>query len=123
VVGDQATIPRYSVASDWDNGKRSHFRMVDGYTLVGLGTSYATDNSLYISKGDFLAFREFSLSYNLPNSVTSKLNVDNVALQTGIYNFGYITGYEGVSPEHYNGYEAGDYYRPMQIKFGINVSF
>jgi TonB-linked SusC/RagA family outer membrane protein len=121
--GDQATIPRYSVASDWDNGKRSHFRMVDGYTLVGLGTSYATDNSLYISKGDFLAFREFSLSYNLPNSVTSKLNVDNVALQTGIYNFGYITGYEGVSPEHYNGYEAGDYYRPMQIKFGINVSF
>lgn len=121
--GDQAKYPRYSAASDWDNGKRNHFRRTDGYNDVGLNQSYGTDNSLYFSKGDFLAFRELSLSYSIPAIVVSKLSMQNIAVQAGLYNFGFLTAFDGITPEHYDGYEGGDYYRPMQIKFGINVTF
>jgi len=121
--GDNAKIPRYSVASDWDNGKRNHVRQVS-YSDVGPSEgTYATANSLYIQKGNFLAFREFSVTYNLPKNISNKLYLNNIALDASIYNIGYITGYDGISPENYDGGEEGDYYRPRQFKFGVKLSF
>jgi len=120
--GDQAKYPRYSAVSDWDNGKRNHYRHVSGYSGV-CDLSYASANSLYFSKGDFLAFREISLSYNLPAKIISRLSISNLSLYGGIYNIGYLTAYDGISPEHYNGYERGDYYRPRQFKFGAKFTF
>jgi len=120
--GDQATIPRYSVASDWDNGKRNHVRSTS-YSGVGPRHDYTYPNSLYIKKGDFLAFREFSLSYNLPTSLAKKVNMSNILFNAGIYNLGYLTQFDGLTPEHYDGGERGEYPRPLQIKFGINLTF
>jgi len=120
--GDQATIPRYSVASDWDNGKRNHVRSTS-YSGVGPRHDYTYPNSLYIKKGDFLAFREFSLSYNLPTSLAKKANMSNIIFNAGVYNFGYLTQFDGLTPEHYDGGERGEYPRPLQLKFGINLTF
>jgi len=120
--GDQAKFPRYSAASDWDNGKRNHHRATS-YSLVGPRHTYSYSSSLYFSKGDFLALRELSLSYRLPKSITQKLSLQNIDLQVSGNNLGYITAYDGMTPEHYDGGESGEYYRPAQFKFGIKVTY
>jgi TonB-linked SusC/RagA family outer membrane protein len=119
--GDNAKYPRYSVASDWDNGKRNHQRYVQAYNDVGVDYGYYTDNSLYITDGDWLAFREVSLSYTIPKNRLQ--NIASVTLTGGVHNLGYITGYEGMSPEQYNGAEFGRYPNPTQYKFGVRVTF
>ncbi|MEQ9438708.1 MAG: SusC/RagA family TonB-linked outer membrane protein [Cyclobacteriaceae bacterium] len=121
--GDQAKYPRYNAASDWDNGKRNHVRQVDSYNGVGLDDGYNTDNSLYYSKGDFLAFREVSVLYRLPAQLLERWGLNQITFNAGVYNLGYITAFDGLTPEHYNGYEEGDYPRPLQIQLGCNVSF
>ncbi len=120
--GDQASIPRYSAASDWDNGKRNHVRSTS-YSGVGPRHDSSYPNSLYIKKGDYLAFREFSLSYNLPSGISKKMSMDNIQLNAGAYNIGYLTKFDGLSPERYDGGERGEYPRPRQFKFGINLTF
>src|SRR5699024_4709730 len=75
--GDEASIPRYSAVSDWDFGKRNHIRPVS-YTDVGPQQDYSYANSLYIQDGDYLAFRELSLTYSLPEHIVSMLSARNV---------------------------------------------
>ena len=120
--GDDAIYPRYSAASDWDNGKRNHVRSTS-YSMVGPQHTYTYSNSLYFSKGDFLALRELSLSYRLPKHISQKLMFENVDLQVSGNNLGYLTAYDGMTPEHYDGGESGEYYRPAQFRFGIKVAF
>lgn len=120
--GDDASIPRYSGISDADFGKRNHVRGVS-YTGVGPDEGYTYANSLYFQNGDYLAFRELSLTYSLPVDIVSRLSARSISLNAGIYNLGYITPYDGISPEHYNGGERGSYFRPRQIKFKIQMAF
>nr|WP_320154005.1 TonB-dependent receptor [uncultured Draconibacterium sp.] len=120
--GDQATIPRYSAASDWDNGKRNHIRGTI-YTGVGPAAGGSYPNSLYISKGDYLAFRELSFSYSIPSQIAKKMKMSNILLSAGAYNMGYLTAYDGLTPENYDGGERGDYPRPRQFKFGVSLTF
>jgi len=127
--GDDAKYPRYSAVSDWDNGKRNHVRQT--YSSIGVNYGYNSDVSQYISKGDYLAFREISLAYNLPKKIAQKLSMENISLNVGAYNLGYITAFDGLSPEHTStgrnsygsGAEYGQYPRPRQYRFGIKVSF
>lgn len=121
--GDQAKYPRYSAASDWDNGKRNHVRQVDSYNGVGIDNGYNTDNSLYFSKGDYLAFREISFSYRLPAELTTRYKINGITLNAGVYNLGYLTAFDGLSPEQYNGIEEGGYPRPLQFQFGVHMNF
>ena len=117
--------PRISFG-DWDVGRRNHLRFLQsltGFTGMGLSSSYGVDNSIYYSKGDFLAFREISLAYNVPSSVCKKLKVSNIILNGGAYNLGYITAYDGYNPEVYTGYDGGAYPRPRQFTFGATVTF
>jgi TonB-linked SusC/RagA family outer membrane protein len=120
--GDQATIPRYSAASDWDNGKRNHMRAIS-YSGMAPRATYTYPNSLYFSKGDYLAFREISLSYNLPSSIAQKFYMGNILLTAGAYNIGYLTAFDGLTPEHYDGGEGYAYPRPRQFKFGVSLTF
>ena len=117
--------PRYSFA-DWDNGFRNHVRFINkltGYDGVGIGNTYSTDNSIYFSKGDFLAFREVSLSYNLSPRLCKLLFMRNIILNAGVYNLGYLTAYTGLNPEVYKGYDEGGYPRPRQFTLGVTLKF
>lgn len=118
--GDIATIPRYTVQSDADYNYRNHLR--DGH---GLGTSsgYSTNNSLYYSKGDFLAFREVSLNYRLQAGFLKKARIQSLDLFGGVYNIGYLTAYDGLMPEVYTGADEGSYPRPRQFNFGVKAGF
>lgn len=123
--GDAGKLyPRFSFA-DYDLGFRNHLRFssLSGYSGVGLDNSYGVDNSIYYSKGDFLAFREISLSYNLPKKVSKMLYMNNIMLNAGVYNIGYLTSYSGLNPEVYKGYDEGGYPRPRQFTFGATLQF
>lgn len=121
--GDIAKYPRYSFG-DFDIGYRNHQRQIStvGYKGMGHGT-YGVDNSIYYSKGDYLAFREISLSYALPKQIVKFLTCENIVLNAGVYNLGYITAYKGLNPEVYTGTDTGGYPRPRQFTIGASVTF
>ncbi len=117
--------PRFSFA-DYDIGFRNHLRFISaltGYSGVGIDNSYGVDNSIYYTKGDFLAFREISLSYNLPSKICKTLTMKSIVLNAGVYNIGYLTAYKGLNPEVYKGYDEGGYPRPRQFTFGATIRF
>lgn len=117
--GDHATIPRYTVQSDWDYNWLNHNRRSHGIGNSG----YASNNSLYYSKGDYLAFREISLSYDLQTAFLKKAYIQGIELFAGVYNIGYLTAYNGLMPEIYTGHDPGLYPRPRQYNMGIKVNF
>lgn len=119
--GDQGKkYPRFSFG-DADFGYRNHLRHVQND--VGVGNGYGTDVDFYYTKGDFLAFRELSLAYQLPKTISQKIFTGSVQLNAGVYNIGYITAYKGLNPETYRGYDPGGYPRPRQFIFGATVNF
>ncbi|MCU7693872.1 SusC/RagA family TonB-linked outer membrane protein [Haoranjiania flava] len=116
--GDIATIPKYTVQSDFDYNFRNHLRWDNG-----IGSTAGSNNSLYFSKGDFFAFREVSLSYRLPSKWINTISLQNLEFFGSVYNIGYLTKYDGLMPEVYTGADPGLYPRPRQIIFGINATF
>lgn len=115
--GDVASIPRYDVASDWDFGKRNHARP----SSPTIGFSGGSVNTLYIQKGDYLAFREIALSYSFRQAWLNKLGVESADLTGAVHNLGYITAYDGLTPEVI-GADAGKYPRPRQVLFSVKLS-
>lgn len=115
--GDRATIPRYDVESDWDNGKRNHARP----NTSTIGFSGGSVNTLYIRKGDYLAFRELSLGYSLRHPWLSAVHIASLELTAAAYNLGYWTAYDGLTPE-VTGADAGKYPRPRQFVFSVRVN-
>jgi len=92
------------VQSDYDYQYRNHMRWDN---QIGSTAQGSTNNSLYFTKGDYLAFREVSLSYLLPASLTSRMKLGEVEIFAGAYNLGYLKKYEGMFPEIYNGVDYG----------------
>jgi TonB-linked SusC/RagA family outer membrane protein len=117
---DGTKYPKYTVQSDYDYQYRNHARWDNQLGSNGNG---ASNNSLYFSKGDFLAFREISLSYNIPQSWLKSIKLSGVEIFAGVYNLGYLTKYEGMFPEIYTGVDYGIYPRPRQFNTGAKISF
>ena len=115
-----AKYPRYSPKSDADYATRNFTRTAGG---IGSSTKGQTNNSAFYEKGDYLAFREITLSYNLPQSLLKKIRISGLQIFGGVYNLGYLTAYKGMMPELYGGYDYGYYPRPRQVSAGINISF
>ena len=115
-----AKYPRFSPRSDVDYTVRNFHRANEG---LGSSTTGAVNNSVFFHKGDYLAFREVSLAYNLPQKITRKMHISGLQLFGGIYNLGYLTAYDGLTPEVYSGSDFGSYPRPREFSMGINLSF
>lgn len=119
--GDIASIPKYTVQSDADYRFRNHLR--NGNNL-GSGSGYSTNNSLYYEKGDFLAFREVSLSYQVPLPAVFRTgHIESLSLFAGAFNLGYLSSYSGLMPEIYSGNDQGSYARPRMYDLGIKLNF
>lgn len=83
------------------------------------------NNSRFYEKGDYLACREITLSYDLPKSILARTRVLS---QTRVYlnmnNIFYITKFSGPSPEPASGgIYAGTYPMPKSFVMGIQVTF
>jgi hypothetical protein len=114
--GDVATLPRFDVESDWDFGKRNNSRPA---TALG---SFAPNNSMYVKKGDYLAFRELSLSYRLQTEWLRSAGLYGIEFTAAMYNLGYWTAYDGLTPE-FTGSDTGRYPRPRQFMFSARLTF
>lgn len=125
--GDIAKYPRYDNASDFDNGYRNHIRGLGGTSNDGIGNRAGggTDSTLYIDEGDFVAFREVSLSYSLPiqEMGLDRWGLNSFNLSASAFNLGYLTGYDGLTPEIYDVVDEGIFPRPFQLILGLNISF
>lgn len=115
-----AKYPRFTPMSDSDYGLRNFTRSGEG---IGSSTSGQTNNSMFYHKGDYLAFREVSFSYDFPEKLVRKIRIKGLQLFGGVYNIGYITAYDGMSPELYLGYDYGYYPRPREFSMGLNITF
>jgi TonB-linked SusC/RagA family outer membrane protein len=109
---------RFSFA-DFDFGQRNYLRS----STIGNNNGYGSDVSAMISKGDFLAFREVSISYDLPKKLLEKAHVSGLNIFASVYNVGYLTRYKGLNPEVYTGFDPGGYPRPRQFLLGANLKF
>jgi len=71
-----------------------------------------------VQDASYLRLSVLTLSYNLPQSVLSKLNVSNLRIYTTGSNLFCLTKYKGYDPE------TGDWYPPTKMYVvGVNFSF
>lgn len=59
----------------------------------------------------------------MPKKVCTKLGVNSISLSAGVHNLGYITAFDGLNPEQYDGQETGEYFIPLQVNFGVRLTF
>lgn len=109
---------RFSFA-DADFGQRNYLRSA----TLGNNNGYGSDVSAMIEKGNFLAFREISLAYDLPKTLLKKIGSTGMNVFVSVYNLGYITRYKGINPETYTGFDAAGYPRPRQFSVGTTLRF
>lgn len=81
------------------------------------------NNSLFIYKGDYLAFREVTLSYKVPEIFIGKAGLKTCELSMTVQNLGYLTAAKTMFSPEYGANEWGGYSLPRSIVFGLNVSF
>lgn len=119
-AGDGSSLPKYTVQSDADYNYHNYIR--SGYNIGNSGSGSINSSHMY-KKGDFLAFRELSLSYSIPEKLLRKFFIKGIQFNAGVYNIGYLTGYDGLTPEIYTGRDYGTYARPREYSFSVNLTF
>lgn len=81
----------------------------------------AVGNTQFYEKGDYLAIRELTLSYDLPKTLLQRVKISGLKLNVTGHNLNYITKFSGLNPE-YGGQDTGRYPIPRNIIFGLNVT-
>ena len=74
-------------------------------------------------RGDYLAFREISLSYSLPQSWIHKSGLSKVDVSVTAQNLGYITAAKNMANPEYGVSQNGGYPLPRTVVLGLNVTF
>lgn len=96
------------------------------------GVTLNSNNSQFYEKGDYLACREITLSYDFSNSLLSKTRVlSQSRVYMSLDNLFYITKFSGPTPEPpvapgtttINGIYQGTYPTPRSVVLGVQVSF
>ena len=87
-----------------------------------LGTAnYFRGTSMLAYRGDYLGFRELSLSYSLPKAWLKNVWMNNLTLSVTGQNLGYLTAAKVASPETSNA--GSGYALPRTILFGLDIQF
>ena len=74
-------------------------------------------------RGDYLAFREVSLAYTLPQNWILKTGLSKVNVSVTAQNLGYITAAKNMATPEYGVSQNGGYPMPRSVVFGLNVTF
>ena len=111
------------VLNTWSSDNQS--TNIPRYTFVDAQKNHYR-NSLYWEKGDYLAIREVTLSYDFTGDIFKPLFDSKYLSALKVYftgsNLAYITGYSGWMPEK-GGNDMGLYPMPRTFTFGLNVKF
>ena len=81
----------------------------------------AAGNTKFYEKGDYLAIRELTLTYDLPKILLKRAKISGLRLNVTGHNLHYFTKFSGLNPE-YGGQDTGRYPIPRNIIFGLNVT-
>jgi hypothetical protein len=79
-------------------------------------------NSMFYVNSSYLAFREVSLSYNVPSSLLKRAKISGLRLTATGQNLGYLTNSLLNLPER-TGAQTSAYTIPTQLVFGANLTF
>lgn len=79
-----------------------------------------TVNSRFWEKGDYLAIRELTLSYDLPTETFTD-KIQKLSLYVTGTNLHYFKSYSGDTPEQ-GGYQAGQFPLPRTFTLGLNLT-
>jgi len=98
-------------------------------------TGQELPSSFYVEDGSYLRMRNINLSYTLPNSVNSSLNIAAAKIYFQVDNAFVITNYSGLDPEinvlndpnnprsdQNLGIDRGAYPNPRSFILGVNIS-
>ena len=78
-------------------------------------------NSRFWEKGDYLALREITLSYDLPTEEIFNDHIDQLSIYLTGSNLHYFKSYSGDTPE-LGGYQAGEFPLPRTVTLGLNLT-
>lgn len=91
--------------------------------------NYVRTSEFWATKGNYLAFRELQLSYDLPKTICSKFRCQSLRLSVTGQNLGYWTSSASAIPD-YTQYTTGDtagnggiYSLPRTVLFGLDITF
>ncbi|MDD3787162.1 MAG: SusC/RagA family TonB-linked outer membrane protein, partial [Petrimonas sp.] len=85
--------------------------------------NYARPTSMFMYKGDYVSFRELSLTYSVPKSLAERLMMQRLNFTITGQNLGYLTQGKNIfSPEAGAG-DWGGYPLPRTLIFGLNITF
>ena len=79
-------------------------------------------STFFHEKGDYLAIREVTLSYNIPQSILKPFKIPSLRAYFTGTNLHYFTQYTGLNPEE-GGTDSGRYPIPRSFLVGVNVNF
>lgn len=88
--------------------------------------NYNRSSTLFAYKGDYLAFREVSLAYSLPQDIANRLYMQAMNVSITGQNLGYLTAAPIASPERAigTGVASGTGYGlPRTLLFGLSLTF
>ncbi len=102
-----SNMPRYTWASFLGPGNYSHTRT----------------STMFAYRGDYLALREVSLTYNLPRNTVQKLACKNIQVSVSGQNLGYLTAAKHVATPEVGGYVYSANPVPRTLILGLNVTF
>lgn len=85
--------------------------------------NYARNSSMFIYKGDYLALREVSLSYRLPDKISHALKMSALDIAVIGQNLGYLTAAKNVFSPEYGADGWGGYSLPRTLIFNVNITF
>ena len=92
--------------------------------VPGFDANYETGHTRYVEKGDFLRFRNATISYTLPTQWSSAVKMKNARLFVQGQNLFTWHNFLGFDPEISSGSLTGAQYPALRtITFGLNVGF
>lgn len=87
-----------------------------------LGKDNYRTSTLFTYRGDYLSFREVTLSYQLPKAWIKKLQLENLELSVTGQNLGYWTQSKHIFSPEQGGSNNGGYPLPRIVIFGANLT-
>ena len=88
--------------------------------------NYFRNSTLFSYRGDYLAFREVSLSWSLPKTLLNRIRLQNITLSVTGQNLGYLTAAPTNTPEVARvgfGASGDGYGLPRTVLFGLDITF
>ena len=91
------------------------------YTTDSEGNS---TSDRFLQNGNYLTIKNITVSYNLPKSITRKLNIGRLGVNMSLENLYSFTSLKGMTPtQSFNGTNYNVFVPARVLSFGINANF